>query len=444
MIKGGTIKVVNNIHKDASNYEVSRNYYLVDNVSTPNIGIGITNTTNTNYSGDSPTYQTLSEIIEINSSDLRNQSKFKANSTWDFDEVWIYVNHINWDYPVLRAIYGGDTTDIDVVVYNPYKYGNSTMGLGNLNLDNNEILYTDANGNITSDYANILHKDSSGNVVDTDGNAVSASEYGNIEIPNNTTALIFTYSVIQYETSKFTISNTSSGLITSTLFGSVNKAGSEVGGQVITEDITNYTEKADTFDNADIIINEEMTETNYGLIITFNERVFNVTVGVTLTADAGTDGVEDKDAVTLLLVHVDVNGVVDYAYSINLHNNSSYTFANIYNGIYDEVSTVGSDTITTDKYGHYEIFIMYPMFYLNDTANTSISATNNSYNPTLVANYLVGSYTQYTDILTINNTNCGVLSIGSFNLDTVTSDISINLSINKPYEYWLHSNSNNM
>ena len=444
MLKGGTIKVLNNIMNTATNYEVSKNYYLVDSVSSPQIGIGITNNTDINYGENTANLQTLSGIIEINSADLRNQVKFKAMSTWDFSNVWIYVNHINWDYPVLRAIYGGDTTDVDIVVYNPYKYSDSTMGLGNLNIDNNEIFYTDADGNIASEYANILHKDASGNIVDTAGNTVDASEYEGVSIPDNTTAIIFTYSVIQYEDAEFYVSNTTYGLITSTLFGAVDKAGSEVNGSTITEDITHYTEYADTCDNADIIITENMDKTNYGLIITFNERVFNVTVNATLTADAGTDGVEDKDAVTLLLVHVNANNVVDYAYSINLHNNSSFTFANIYNGTLDGVSEVNGRNVTTDSYGHYELFIMYPMFYLNDTANTSINASNISYNPTLVEGYKMATYTQYSDILTINNTNCNALSLGTFVLDTITRDISINLTINKPYEYWLHSNANNM
>lgn len=376
---------------------------------------------------------------------MRNQVYFKADSTWDFDDIWIYVNNINWNYPVLRSIYGGDTTDIDVVVYNPHKYDETTNQLGTLNLDDNDIIYKNGEGNVVSDYAEILHKNAGGDVVNSSGTTVDSSVYDGVSIYDNTTVLIFTYTVIKDELANITIANTNNGLITSALFGNVDKAGTVVGGETLTQDVTHYTEKANTLDNADIIISEVMSETNYGLIITFNEREFNVTINATLTADASTDGVLDTDFVTILLVHINDESIVDHAYSVNLHNGQSYTFTNIYNGTLDESQVVGTDTISVDKYGLYEIYILYPMFYLNDTTNTSITMSKNvSYNPTLIENYKLASYTQYTNISTINNTNCSALSLGTFSLDTITRDVEISISINKPLEYWLHHSMTNM
>ena len=115
-------------------------------------------------------------------------------------------------------------------------------------------------------------------------------------------------------------------------------------------------------DNADIIISQNIDSVNYGLVITFNERVFNVTVNATLTADAGTDGVQDSDYMTILLVHKDNAGVVDYAYSVNLHNNQSFKFENIYNGLYDVAGETAGVTTTIDAYGTYEIYILKDLF----------------------------------------------------------------------------------
>ena len=85
------------------------------------------------------------------------------------------------------------------------------------------------------------------------------------------------------------------------------------------------------------------------------------------------------------------------------------------------------------------------MFYLNDIDSTTITmASNVSYNPTLIDAYKLSDYSQYTDIGTINNTNCASLSLGSFTLDTITRDIEFSVSINKSYEYWLHASSTNM
>ena len=182
-----------------------------------------------------------------------------------------------------------------------------------------------------------------------------------------------------------------------------------------------------------------------GLVITFNERVFNVTVNATLTADAGTDGVQDSDYMTILLVHKDNSGVVDYAYSVNLHNNQSFKFENIYNGLYDVAGETAGVTTTIDAYGTYEIYIFYPMYYLNNTQNTYVTLNQNvSHNPTLNDNYKLADYTQYDIISTINTSNCNVNSLGSFTLDTITRDVEFSVTINKPYEYYLHHSSTNM
>ncbi|MCI5497546.1 MAG: hypothetical protein MR412_03050 [Firmicutes bacterium] len=415
-LTNGNARVINAISSDATNYSVTKNYYLVDTTSTPKIGVGLVNTTS-NASSD-----VTNNIIQISSSDLRSQNKFKKESTWDFDDIWIYINHINWDYPVLRSIYGGDTTDIDVIVYNPYKYGDDTNQLGNLNMDNNDILFTNASGKVESLY----------------GDIVDSQDF------ESTTELKFTYSIITNEVGNFIVSNTSTGLITSTLFGELTKAGTEVDGVTITEDQTRYTEYA-TNDNADIIISQNIDSVNYGLVITFNERVFNVTVNATLTADAGTDGVQDSDYMTILLVHKDNSGVVDYAYSVNLHNNQSFKFENIYNGLYDVAGETAGVTTTIDAYGTYEIYIFYPMYYLNNTQNTYVTLNQNvSHNPTLNDNYKLADYTQYDIISTINTSNCNVNSLGSFTLDTITRDVEFSVTINKPYEYYLHHSSTNM
>ena len=313
-LTSGNTRFIYSIDTSATNYTVTKNYYLVDTTSTPKIGVGLTNTT-TNSTTD-----VTENIIQISSSDLRNQNKFKNESTWDFDDIWIYVNHINWDYPVLRSIFGGDTTDIEVTIYNPYKYGDDNTQLGNLSLDSNNILYI----NSTTSKVESLY-----------GDIVDSQEF------TDTSELKFTYSIITNEVGNFIVSNTSNGLITSVLFGELNKAGTKVGDITLTDDQTNYTEYATT-DNADVVITQNINKECYGLVITFNERIFNVTVNATLTADTGTDGVQDSDYMTILLVHKNSSSIVDWAYSVNLHNNQSFKFENIYNGIYGgKVSTGG-------------------------------------------------------------------------------------------------------
>ncbi len=416
-LTSGNTRFIYSIDTSATNYTVTKNYYLVDTTSTPKIGIGLTNTT-TNSTTD-----VTENIIQISSSDLRNQNKFKNESTWDFDDIWIYVNHINWDYPVLRSIFGGDTTDIEVTIYNPYKYGDDNTQLGNLSLDSNNILYI----NSTTNKVESLY-----------GDIVDSQEF------TDTSELKFTYSIITNEVGNFIVSNTSNGLITSVLFGELNKAGTKVGDITLTDDQTNYTEYATT-DNADVVITQNIDKECYGLVITFNERIFNVTVNATLTADTGTDGVQDSDYMTILLVHKNSSSIVDWAYSVNLHNNQSFKFENIYNGIYDITGETNGVTTTADDYGTYEIYIFYPMYYLNNSSNTYVTFNKNvSHNPTLNEDYKLAIYTQYDLISTINTSNCNVNSLGSFTLDTITRDVEFSITINKPYEYYLHHSATSM
>ena len=74
-----------------------------------------------------------------------SQYAFKTRSTWDFENIWVYVDKVNWDYPVLRSIYGHhiQVTDILVTIYNPHLYSDSTIMLGNLTLDGDRILFKD-------------------------------------------------------------------------------------------------------------------------------------------------------------------------------------------------------------------------------------------------------------------------------------------------------------
>ena len=127
------------------------------------------------------------------------------------------------------------------------------------------------------------------------------------------------------------MSNTATGLITSTLFGYVEKAD----GETRLTDEKHYTEFADSVDNDDIIINENLTNSHYGLVITFNVREFKVKINATLTATNGAE-VLDTDFVNIVLVHINKDGNVDYAYSIDLYNGQEYIFDNIYNGLLDK------------------------------------------------------------------------------------------------------------
>jgi len=425
---------------------------------------------------------TATDMIEsITTEELVSQQAFKNKSTWDFSNIWTYIYHINWDYPVLRSIYGRNAVEIDVVVYNPYKNGAPTVQLGNLymgSLDHEDrgidsIFYKNASNEVVSNYADIV-----------------ASEYA------DTSVIEFTYSIMASDYIDVMISNTSNGLVSSVLFGEI------IRGDGTHETITYYDKYTDNTNN-DIHIHEELVAETYGLVITYEYREFNLTLNSTLTADAGTDGVQDDDFVTVVLVHTNSAGIVDYAYSIDMKNNETYTFANIFNGVLDSVYTytyAGVDyDFTVDDYGTWSVYLYYPMFYVNETDKTTITNANITYNPTIsrvkvtsgdYAGYyynitadntvIIGGVTYYIDTTTtigtsklytnaacttevsafsytlnadsdyydnyatINNSNVAFNYIGSFNLDTISRDIVIDITVNKPYEYWLHNSSSNM
>jgi hypothetical protein len=394
------------------------NYYLVDSVSNPvissNVIAGITSNSN--------------QLSIITSSNLKNQVYFKnlTKDKWDFKNIWVYVNHVNWDYPVLRSIYGMGTSDINVTIYNPHLYTDTTMQLGNLQLDMNSIIYVDASGIVRSDYAEIVD--------DT-------------EHPGNT-KLVFTYSVVTGEVANIIASNTEEGLISSVLFGRQMIAGTEEEGILITEDATFYEELSDTA-NSDVIKSQVMENKYYGLLITFNERKFNVKFNATLTAEDGTDGVLDSDYMTIVLVHKTNAGVVDFAYTLSLKNGETITLTDMFNGNLDVEYEVDSNTYTTDEFGTYSIYIYYPIFYLNDSDNTDITTSNTSNNLTLVRrvdeddNLLYDFYDNLNSVIKDTNLELSYNYLGTFTLDTLTRDVEINITINKSLEYWLHASTSN-
>ena len=191
----------------------------------------------------------------------------------------------------------------------------------------------------------------------------------------------------------------------------------------------------------------------YGLVITFNERSFNITVNATLTADLLTDGVQYDDYMTVILVHKNPSNVVDYAYSVSLNNfvNNTYTFHSdcpsqgntnqLFNGVFDSVHTKDGEECTIDVYGYWEIYILYPMFYMNDTTNTAVTSSNDSDNRTVSR---IDDYTQYDTLVDVKNDECSNNYLGKFVLDTLTRDVTINITINKPYEYWLHDSASTL
>ena len=44
----------------------------------------------------------------------------------------------------------------------------------------------------------------------------------------------------------------------------------------------------------------------------------------------------------------------------------------------------------------------------------------------------------------VHNGNCNINSLGIFTLDTLTRDVEINITLNKPYEYWLHDSASTL
>ena len=64
-------------------------------------------------------------------------------------------------------------------------------------------------------------------------------------------------------------------------------------------------------------------------------------VNANMEALAGTQ-VLDSDTMTIVLVHSDNDGNIDYAYSATLGNGESITFSNVFNGSYDINYTTNS------------------------------------------------------------------------------------------------------
>jgi len=156
---------------------------------------------------------------------------------------------------------------------------------------------------------------------------------------------------------------------------------------------------------------------------------------------------------TIILVHKNPSNLVDFAYSVALNNfdNNQYVFTSTcpsrisakegFNGIFDNQYTKDGQTCTVDNYGYWEIYILYPMFYMNDATNTSITTSNNSDNRTLER---LDDYTQYDTLVDVKNDDCSINYLGRFTLDTLTRDVTINITINKPYEYWLHDSASTL
>ena len=418
-----------------SSSQISKNYYLVDTESSPTSGVTGIDKVNTNSSSN---YTTITDemIAQIDSTSLKSQKYFKNLSGWDFADTWVYINNVNRDYPVLKSIYGYGISEVEVIIYNPHKYGDNTIQLGNIVLDDTNLIYTDADSGIVDcTFADI----------EDIGSDSSSANY-----KKDTTVLKFKYSVLMDEVGNFVISNTSSGLISSVLFGVQEIQGVEENGVTYSENKTYYQELSN-HDNNDIVISQEMTRKNYGLIITFDEREYSITLDATLKAENGTDGVLDTDKLTIVLVHKSSADVVDYAYTVSLGNNEDYTISGMFNGLFDKTYTVGegenAKTYTIDEYGTWYVYIYYPIFYINEggEGKTLISTSNDSNNPTLVRlTEGATKYDFYDNLDTVINIDSVATNyLGSFTLDTITRDITISIEINKPLEYWLHGTASN-
>jgi len=401
---------------------LTENYYLVDTLSNPKVN-------NVTFSTTAP-----SGISQITDSALSDRTAFRLSNNWDFKDIWTYIEGINRDYPVLRSIYGFSITEIEVTIYNPHMYGNSKIQIGDLVINGDEDIFMyDADGDVYSDYANIEDVDAT---------------------YNDTTKITFLYTVPIDVESEIIVSNTSEGVITSVMFGQRILKGETHNNNVLTEDLQLYTEQAGA-SNDDVVINHMIEYSNYGLIITFDEREFNVTINSTLTAGSGLT-VDQTDKMTVVLVHKTSAGVVDYAYSVVLGNGETANLEDIFNGNLDVAYTdaKGHD-LTIDEYGTWTIYLYYPLFYINDTTNTSLSNTIISNNPTIldsasditttndVTVSVDGDGKTIYSLTDVNNSQVALNCLGTFTLDTLVRDVVINITINKPLEYWLHSSVSN-
>jgi hypothetical protein len=418
-----------------------KNYYLIDTTSNPKVGNGLIN---------DDTGLNENQLSIITSTQLRTFTIFSPLSTWDFRNIWTYVKEVNWNYPVLRSIYGYRVAEIYVTIYNPHAYDNNKLQLGNLeiDLDNTGIRANATTGVIESPY----------------GEIIDDPEH------NDTTVLTFMYTVTLNYVTEIVVSNTEDGLISSVLWGQKIPAGIEIDNVLVENESTFYEEQAGQ-DNKDVIITEKIIHDYYGLVITFDERIFNININTILTADPGTDGVLDSDYLTVVLVHTNKTNIVDYAYTVTMLNGQSITLDDIFNGDLDvEYITYKADIFnseeddiqytdeeriaTKDEYGSWSLFIYYPMFYLNDRNNTVVETFNVSNNPTIVRlvdehdNELYDFYDTLDSVVNTDYVITGTDIIannyfGTFTLDTLTRDVTINISLHKPYEYWLHASASN-
>ena len=398
-------------------------------------------------------------MSQISDSALKDWRTFKPNSGWDFLDIWTYMLDINGDedinrgYPVLRSIYQPSLAEIQITIFNPHAYGDNKTQLGDIEINLDDTIFDfDENGVLVTDYGVITN-----DATNTD-----------------TTKITFTYSVPLDQVNEFIISNTSYGVLNSVIFGPRYPVGElDSSGNIVTSEITNYKEyigessylnsstdeDVSINNNDDVLIMEELTERFYGLFITFDEREFNVNIKSHLDAHADTDGVLDTDIMTVVLVHTSDAGAVDYAYTVDLGDNGDITLSDIFNGNLDvEYEKDGYNTVertfTKDEYGYWTIYAYLPIFYKNDTTNVQVSSSIDSNNPTLdEVNRQIYDVSSKTNkpassvtilpLSTINNTNIQLNCLGSFKLDSIVRDITIEITIYKPLEYWLHATVSN-
>jgi hypothetical protein len=380
----------------------------VDNTSDPKI-----NDLTIDY--QNPSNERLSII---SSSELSNRTEFMLSNDWDFSRVWTYVDDINWNYPVLRSIYGNALAEIDITVYNPTMYGDGKVQLGDIVINGDEdIFMTDDDGNIYSDFGTISD--------------ISSTH-------TDTTMLSFKYTVKLDKLNQILISNKTPGLLVSVKFGERLLPGEEYEGEIITETLDLYTEYA-TRDNSDVVISELMDFYHYSLVVTFEKRNYSINVDYSATANAGAT-IDITDRATIVLVHSTSAGVVDYAYSVTLANGEDISLNNIYNGIYDNIYTGEyGETLTRDDYGTWSIYVYLPMFYKINLDSTFVIAKENTLNPTINGFDPIGTVLDGF----VNIADATSIYLGSFSLDTLTRDISLTIMVEKNPEFWLNSSVSN-
>lgn len=285
----------------------------------------------------------------------------------------------------------------------------------------------------------------------------------------NIPVLTLMYTVPIDYINEIVVSNTGEGLITSVIFGERYPAGTDLNGTILESEITNYSEYAGknkaTNDgtaynnNDDIVITQMFDEKYYGLFITYEERDFNITVNADMTAHADTDGVLETDIMTVVFVHCNDAGVVDYAYTITLGDGDTVSLADIYNGTYDKqydnTDYKGNTrSLTYDDFGSWTIYAYLPLFYENNTTDVNITNTIDTTHPTLsnidrkIYNLSSNTVVDATapsilPLSGINNSQIGVNCLGTFTLDTMVRDVTINITIHKALEHWLHASASN-